>query len=330
MGPTPHARREFRVVSTVGPQSLTPEFLRLTLELGQPFLRLNASHLEPAALTHHLEVIGRTSAELQVSLDLQGGKRRIGVLQEPLVLVGGKAVTVALGPVAPRGDLPLPDPELFAAAQAGDVLVLADGQVRLRVVAAHRGHLQTEVEKGTSVRSQAGVHLEGRALPGCRLDPVQAAQLALARQHAVPCLALSYVEAAADVEALCAYTTALDYRPRIAAKIERPNAVAAVAGIAAVADEVWLCRGDLGALVPLRDLGRIQAEVIAAAAGSRVPCLVAGQVFQHLTFHAEPTRSEVVHLHDIRARGVAGVVLSDETAVGVDPQRALRQVVGLL
>jgi pyruvate kinase len=49
---------------------------------------------------------------------------------------------------------------------------------------------------------------------------------------------------------------------------------------------------------------------------------MAGQVLEHLTQHADPTRSEVCHLHDLLARGYAGIVLSDETAIGADPLRA--------
>ena len=50
-----------------------------------------------------------------------------------------------------------------------------------------------------------------------------------------------------------------------------------------------------------------------------VPVLMAGQVLEHLTRHPEPTRSEVCHLFDLVARGFAGIVLSDETAIGRRP-----------
>jgi len=61
-----------------------------------------------------------------------------------------------------------------------------------------------------------------------------------------------------------------------------------------------------------------------------VPVLMAGQVFEHLKEHPEPTRSEVCHVFDLLARGYAGVVLSDETAIGADPVRATRMVAELL
>jgi pyruvate kinase len=61
-----------------------------------------------------------------------------------------------------------------------------------------------------------------------------------------------------------------------------------------------------------------------------VPTLIAGQVLEHLTHHADPTRSEVCHLHDLLQRGYAGIVLSDETAIGCDPLRATQTASDLI
>jgi pyruvate kinase len=57
---------------------------------------------------------------------------------------------------------------------------------------------------------------------------------------------------------------------------------------------------------------------------------MAGQVMEHLTSHADPTRSEVCHLYDLARRGYAGFVLSDETAIGADPMRAVTTLRALL
>jgi pyruvate kinase len=57
---------------------------------------------------------------------------------------------------------------------------------------------------------------------------------------------------------------------------------------------------------------------------------MAGQVLEHLATHAVPTRSEVCHLFDLVTRGYSGFVLSDETAIGVDPVGAVRVLRSLL
>jgi len=57
---------------------------------------------------------------------------------------------------------------------------------------------------------------------------------------------------------------------------------------------------------------------------------MAGQVFEHLTAHPEPTRSEVCHLWDLISRGYEGIVLSDETAIGRDPVNAVKVAASLV
>jgi pyruvate kinase len=51
---------------------------------------------------------------------------------------------------------------------------------------------------------------------------------------------------------------------------------------------------------------------------------LAGQVFHHLTCSRQPTRSEVSHYYNVSMEAYSGIVLSDETAIGVDPINAVR------
>jgi pyruvate kinase len=320
----------FRIISTLGPKSLDSAFLDTCVRVGQPSIRLNGSHLSESELVQALELVARVPRAFAITLDLQGDKRRIGELTTPLTLVAGKSVTVRLVDAARLGEVPLPHPEIFTAAKPGDRLALMDGQIWLRLDEVLPDSSLTTVEKGGVLRSKAGVHLEGLALAAHGLPAAQVRQLEVAKAHSVTAIALSYVRGAADVQTLRQHCASLDYHPRLVAKVERPEAVLDVEAICRGADEIWLCRGDLGALGPLRELGAWQARAIRAAIGAGIPCLVAGQVFHHLTDHPEPTRTEVVHLHDTREAGAAGIVLSDETAIGRDPSASLIAIAALL
>ena len=86
-----------------------------------------------------------------------------------------------------------------------------------------------------------------------------------------------------------------------------------------------MCRGDLGEQLGPGALGRFVGSL--SPAHFRCPVLMAGQVLEHLTAHA---RSEVCHLHDLLARGYAGIVLSDETAIGARPAHAVGQAAALV
>jgi pyruvate kinase len=117
-------------------------------------------------------------------------------------------------------------------------------------------------------------------------------------------------------------------RRRIILKIERDEAVRSLLTTSTAGDEVWICRGDLGAQLGLEAMARAVHDVDPPRIA--VPVLLAGQVLEHLTHHAEPTRSEVCHLYDVLLRGFDGLVLSDETAIGVNPENAVRWAARLL
>jgi len=117
-------------------------------------------------------------------------------------------------------------------------------------------------------------------------------------------------------------------KAKVVGKVERVEATEDLASIEQRVDAVWICRGDLGAQL---GMARLAEFVSGLEPGSmRRPVLMAGQVLEHLTEHAEPTRSEVCHLFDLVARGYSGIVLSDETADGSHPVRAVEAAAGLV
>jgi pyruvate kinase len=96
------------------------------------------------------------------------------------------------------------------------------------------------------------------------------------------------------------------------------------ARIAEAADALWLCRGDLGAEVGVKAMAEAVYRLSAGVQAMPVPVLLAGQVFEHMTEHRTPTRSEVCVVYDALMKGYRGVVLSDETAIGRDPVESCR------
>jgi len=108
------------------------------------------------------------------------------------------------------------------------------------------------------------------------------------------------------------------------AKLERRPALDETARIAESADELWLCRGDLGAELGARAMAEAAHHFSATVRAMPVPVLLAGQVFEHMTEHPTPTRAELCGAYDALGMGYGGFVLSDETAIGRDPVASCR------
>jgi pyruvate kinase len=111
-------------------------------------------------------------------------------------------------------------------------------------------------------------------------------------------------------------------------KIERSEAISHLGQISEQFDSLWVCRGDLGAQIGLPRMAAWVSSLVPRSLSR--PVWMAGQVLEHLTAHPEPTRSEVCHLCDLISRGYAGIVLSDETAIGENPVQAVKVAASLV
>jgi pyruvate kinase len=310
----------FEIVATLGPASFTMagELARA----GATTFRLNASHLSPGDLARRAKEARESAPDLPLVVDLQGAKMRVGDLAE-LPLAAGDRVRFAVEPAGPD-EVPLPHPELFAAAEPGSTLSCDDGRLRFRIRAHGEGWLEAEAMAAGRLRPRKGVNLLDHPVRLAGLTPGDAARLEAVRD--LPRLQVAWSFTLDGNEA--AWVRALLPGTPVIAKVERREAVDALGEIARRVDSVWVCRGDLGEQLGPGELGRFVGALDPAALAC--PVVMAGQVLEHLTAHREPTRSEACHLHDLVARGYAGIVLSDETAIGAHPEHAVAQAAALV
>jgi pyruvate kinase len=310
----------FDVVATLGPASFA--IARELARAGATALRLNASHLSPEDLARRAAQAREGAPELPIVVDLQGAKMRVGDFAARHFAARDR-VRFACEVGDPR-DVPLPHPELFAAAAEGDTLGCDDGRLRFEVRARGAGWLEAEALVAGVLRPRKGVNLLDHPIRLSGLTPADVARLEAVR--ALPHLQVAWSFALDGREA--EWVRARAPGTPVAAKLERQEAVSALADIARRVDAVWVCRGDLGEQLGPAALARF----VGGLSPAELPCpaLMAGQVLEHLTEHAEPTRSEVCHLYDLWRRGYAGIVLSDETAIGRDPVRAVERAASLV
>src|SRR5262249_50207082 len=147
--------RRAKIVCTLGPASDAPGVLRGMVLAGMDVARLNFSHGTSAdhrgraqAVRRAAQHAGRTVAILQ---DLQGPKLRLGTFAGGRVqLVAGDTVTLTSlrGVVGTPHLLPVPLRSLGTDCRPGDVVLLDDGRVRLRVLRRRRGEVEAGVEVG--------------------------------------------------------------------------------------------------------------------------------------------------------------------------------------
>jgi pyruvate kinase len=296
------------------------------------YFRLNSSFLSAEGISDYIRKV-RKSLEGAVPtfiVDLKGKKVRIGQLQQPIALNEKDTIQFILSNRSEKSVIPILTPGILKTINKGDTVLLQDASVQLQVIDTFENGLVAKTIIPGVIRSGAGIALDKQYL--LEDDYLQKAGsfLEVARESGVEYLALSYTTEPDDLLKLSSYCRRKSYTPKIVAKIEHPLAFRKIKEICESADEVWYCRGDLGTFVNMRQLSIWQDALIQICQELHTPLVIAGQVFQHLTYHRHLTRSEAVHFYHLIDRGVAGIVLSDETTLSKNPANSLESVASLL
>jgi pyruvate kinase len=308
-----------RIIATLGPASR--DSFPLLREAGADAFRLNSSHMSVDEIYALASAVRSRFADLPIVIDLQGAKMRLGNFPPFPVAVDTHLSFTLSGT---QDTLPLPHPELFASIHTGDTLSFDDDRIRFRVVSS-------SPESVEAVALSEGV-LQPRKGANVLEHPVNASDLSATDSEIVERTA-SLGDVGYAYSFMKDGTESAWIRRRapgclVIGKIERHEATASAAEIADAVDELWICRGDLGAQLGFARMAQWISSYDPKDA--RCPVLMAGQVLEHLTASAEPTRSEVCHLWDLAKRGYAGFVLSDETAIGREPAGAVKILAGFL
>jgi pyruvate kinase len=317
---------DYQIIATLGPSSDTEATWRGMLAAGATGFRLNTSHVSLSQLETWIQRLGAFLAAHDppppLILDLQGSKWRLGHFSA-CELATGQTVTLIHADSANQPNrLPVPHGDFFHAAplSSGEI-VLNDAKVRLRIESVFVEALHARVIQGGAVAARKGVTYTASTYRQEALGETDRAVLARTGGYPDIQYALSYVK---DAHEMAGYRAQISRAAVAIAKLERPSAVDEAAGIAAVADTLWLCRGDLGAEVGAKAMAEAVYRLSASVEAMPVPVLLAGQVLEHMTEHPTPTRSEVCGVYEALMKGYRGLVLSDETAIGRDPVESCR------
>ena len=313
-------RQPRTLVVTLGPASASS--IADLLEAGADVFRLNTSHLAFDAVIEQFERIRAVDPAVPVVLDLQGAKLRLGWF-EPREIQRGEKTRFELSASSPNG-IPLPHQELYAGVAPGDTITADDGRLKFTVRETGSDWCLADALVAGVLRPRKGVNVTEHPITLEDLTPGDARICEWASRFERVGFACSFMTDGRESE----WIRRRAPRARMIGKIERREALDQVHSLESHVDEAWVCRGDLGAQLGAVDLARWVATYRPPQVGP--PILMAGQVLEHLTQHLEPTRSEVCHLHDLVSRGYAGIVLSDETAIGRQPALAAHAAAALL
>jgi pyruvate kinase len=328
MSPVP---RRTKIIATLGPASDAAGVLEGMLGAGVDVVRLNFSHGDRA---HHAQRVARVRSiahrlgrEVGILADLGGPKIRIEKFAEGKVLLAaGQPFTLDCRADAPPGDetavgcsyLGLP-----ADVHAGDTLLLDDGLIALRVDAVEGAAIRTTVLTDGKLSDRKGLNRLGGGLSLGALTDKDRADIVVAAELGVDFMAVSFCRSAADMHETRALAQAAGSHAGLVAKIERTEAIENLDEIIDASDAVMVARGDLGVEIGDAELPGLQKKIIRESLARNKLVITATQMLQSMVDSPIPTRAEVLDVANSVIDGTDAVMLSQETAAGNHPQKAV-------
>ena len=322
-----------KVVCTIGPASRSADTLRQLILAGMNVARLNFSHGTHSEHLNVLRLIRGLSRELDrpvaVLQDLAGPKIRVGEIAAGVVNLRPGALFTLTSRRVPGGEgqVSVSYPHLPSEVRPGDALLLSDGALELVVLKTSARDIVCRVVVGGPLSSHKGINLPSRSIKAPCLTRKDKMDLAFGIRHGVDYVALSFVRDAADISAARRFIAKRGAAIPLVAKIEKHEALDHIDEIISAADAIMVARGDLGVETPLENIPQVQKMLIRKANRGGKPVITATQMLRSMVDGPRPTRAEVTDVANAILDGTDAVMLSEETAVGRYPLKALRTMV---
>jgi pyruvate kinase len=212
----------------------------------------------------------------------------------------------------------------------GDILLLDDGLLRLRVLEVRGPDVLTEVEIGGTLKNNKGINLPTAAVSAPSLTEKDKEDLLFGLDLGIDYVALSFVRSALDLHQMRARLPKTDTPIRIISKIEKPQAIEDLDNIIAVSDGIMIARGDLGVELPPEKVPLLQKIAIQKSRAAGKLTITATQMLESMTENARPTRAEASDVANAILDGTDAVMLSAETASGKYPVRAIEMMAAII
>lgn len=322
-----HLLRRTKIVATLGPATSTPSVISDLIKAGVNVVRLNFSHGTQQDHQMRAEMV-RAEAKKQdkyvgILADLQGPKIRIAsFIDHKVILNKGDHFILDAAMDADAGTsecVGIDYKDLPNDVQDGDVLLLDDGRITLRVEKVKRKAIHCVVEVGGVLSDHKGINRQGGGLSARALTEKDKSDLKFAVNMGVDYIAVSFPRTADDILEAKKLVAAENGDVAIIAKIERAEAVTNIADIILASEGVMVARGDLAVEIGEAEVPIVQKDIIRRARHLDRPVIIATQMMESMIHSTVPTRAEVSDVANAVMENTDAVMLSAETAAGDNP-----------
>mgnify|MGYP000224021443 CR=1 FL=1 len=322
--------RRTKILTTLGPSTDTPEILEELIKAGANVVRMNFSHGSAQDHINRAKMVRDVAKKLGTYVgilgDLQGPKIRVSRFKDTKIQLSvGDVFTLDAALDKDSGDqtqVGLDYAELPNDVDTGDVLLLDDGRVQLKVTAIEGSKVITEVIIGGPLSNNKGINKQGGGLTADALTDKDKADILTAAEIGVEYLAVSFPRNGDEMRYARNLAEKAGLKTKLVAKVERAEVVAtdeALDDVILASDAVMVARGDLGVEIGDAELVAVQKNIISRTRTLNRIVITATQMMESMIENPMPTRAEVMDVANAVLDGTDAVMLSAETAAGAYP-----------
>ncbi|RNF85938.1 pyruvate kinase [Montanilutibacter psychrotolerans] len=327
--------RRTKILATLGPATDAPGVLDAILAAGVDCVRLNFSHGDPAGQIARAaavrEAAARLGREVGILADLPGPKIRIERFAAGKVMLkAGDRFDLVARADAPPGterEVGVSYLGLPGDVAPGDVLLLDDGMLQLRVESVEGERIVNSVLNDGALSDRKGLNKQGGGLSLGALTERDKELILVAAELGADFIAVSFCRTAQDMHDARAIARAAGCDAGMVSKIERAEAIENLGEIVEASDVVMVARGDLGVEIGDAELPGLQKKIIRESLARNRVVITATQMLQSMVESPIPTRAEVLDVANAVIDGTDAVMLSAESAAGNYPVRSVEALV---
>lgn len=330
-------KQRTKILATIGPSCDTLEKIEELIIAGASIFRLNFSHGTHEYHKKVLNDIKQASKKLNTSVgilqDISGPKVRVKELEETFKLKIGDKIILSkdniIGKKLNSNEYitSINYPQLLNKIKIDEYIFFYDGTIRTQVIQINPNIIVKVLNDGI-LNSNKGINFPNTVLNIGAITKKDKEDIKWGIKNKIDYFAISFVQNKNDM--ILAKNTLGKYKAKLFAKIETLNGVKNIDEILDISDGLMIARGDLGIEVPYYDVPTIQKNLIKKANMHGKPVITATQMLLSMTTNQRATRAEISDVANAVLDGTDVVMLSEETAVGINPKNVVKTMSNII
>lgn len=301
-----------KIIITVGPSFFKQNVFNSLNNLDY-ILRINGAHGNIDEIRNTILQIRKIENNSKILIDLPGNKIRTSSNFETIKVAIGKSFELKNDKVNYN--------DFIKYVNTGDIILANDSTLKFEVSEKRDNGVILKSHSNGKLEKNKGLHVKGLTNKLPFLFQKDLDLIKLAKKEKISHIGLSFVRDENDIKQA---KKLIGNKIEIIAKIETKKAVENLIKIFNLVEYILIDRGDLSAeLDGIEQLPFYQMKILEKALVYQKKALLATQFLSSMMDKPIPTIAEVIDLYNTFKKGVYGIQLSEETAVGNFPNECI-------